>query len=117
MTPADHADPRALGALLASPPDLPVVAGLPRLRSLLASPAPDSGAPAVVVTAPPGTGKTTLVPPLVALSLGGANRPDGAGEAGRVIVTQPRRVAARAAAMRLASLLGEDVGGTVGYAV
>ncbi|GAV95343.1 ATP-dependent helicase HrpB [Actinomyces denticolens] len=60
------------------------------------------------------------MPPLVALSLGGANRPDGAGEAGeagRVIVTQPRRVAARAAAMRLASLLGEDVGGTVGYAV
>ncbi|BAW94098.1 ATP-dependent helicase HrpB [Actinomyces sp. Chiba101] len=120
MTPADHADPRALEALLASPPDLPVVAGLPRLRSLLASPTLDSGAPAVVVTAPPGTGKTTLVPPLVALSLGGANRPDGAGEAGeagRVIVTQPRRVAARAAAMRLASLLGEDVGGTVGYAV
>ncbi|WP_307364603.1 ATP-dependent helicase HrpB [Microbacterium murale] len=60
----------------------------------------------VVVSAPPGTGKTTLVPPLI------ANRVPG-----RVIVTQPRRVAARAAARRLAqldeSLLGSRVGFTV----
>ena len=119
MTPAKSTSPGAPGegaleALLASPPDLPVVAGLPRLRSLLDSPAPDGGAPAAAVTAPPGTGKTTLVPPIVARALSGAG---GVGGAGQVIVTQPRRVAARAAARRLASLLGEEVGRTVGYAV
>ena len=119
MTPAKSTSPGAPGegaleALLASPPDLPVVAGLERLRSLLDSPAPDGGAPAVVVTAPPGTGKTTLVPPLMAQALSQAR---DAGNPGRVIVTQPRRVAARAAARRLASLLGEEVGRTVGYAV
>jgi len=141
------ADPVA--RLLADPPDLPVVAALPRLRALLLGRVPDGDAgaspvspptalatsapngdtpapnttsrpaPAVVVTAPPGTGKTTLVPPLVADAVA---RPVGA-EAPRertprrVIVTQPRRVAARAAARRLAALLGEEVGGTVGYAV
>ncbi|GGO94715.1 ATP-dependent RNA helicase [Actinomyces gaoshouyii] len=119
MTPADRTSPGAPGqaaleALLASPPALPVVAGLSRLRSMLASPAPDGGAPALVVTAPPGTGKTTLVPPLVARALFEAGE---GGAVGRVIVTQPRRVAARAAARRLADLLGEEAGGTVGYAV
>ena len=59
-----------------------------------------------MVQAPPGSGKTTLVPPAVALAAGG-----------RVVVTQPRRIAARAAAARLAHLLGESVGETVGYAV
>ena len=66
-----------------------------------------SGAGAVVVQAPPGTGKTTLVPPAVAALAG----------AGRVVVTQPRRLAARAAAARLAALLGEPVGVTAGYRV
>nr|WP_240938189.1 ATP-dependent helicase HrpB [Nocardioides sp. JQ2195] len=61
---------------------------------------------AAVVHAPPGTGKTTLVPPAVA-----------AGVRGRVVVTQPSRIAARAAARRLATLLGEPIGETVGYAV
>lgn len=89
--------------LLAHPPDLPVVAGLPALRVALE----DHGA--AVVQAPPGTGKTTLVPPLVADLLGGRG--------GRVVVTQPRRIAARAAARRLAHLLGEPVGETVGYTV
>lgn len=55
-----------------------------------------------VLVAPPGTGKTTLVP----LALGG-----------RVVVAEPRRIAARAAAARMASLLGEPVGRTVGYSV
>lgn len=63
---------------------------------------------AVVVTAPPGTGKTTLVPPLV------ANLQRGAG---RVIVTQPRRVAVRAAARRIAELDGSPLGGPVGFTV
>ncbi|GAB2862445.1 ATP-dependent helicase HrpB [Nocardioides pacificus] len=89
-----------LQRLLAEPPDLPVVGGLGALVAAL-------GAEGVaVVQAPPGTGKTTMVPPAVAVL-----RP------GRVVVTQPRRIAARAAARRLASLLGEPVGETVGYAV
>lgn len=61
---------------------------------------------AVVLVAPPGTGKTTLVP----LAL--AERSDG-----RILVAEPRRLAARAAASRMASLLGERVGETVGYSV
>lgn len=80
-------------------PDLPVRAVL---RSLLA--ALDAHGTAVLV-APPGTGKTTLVP----LAL--------AGSPGRVVVAEPRRLAARAAATRMAGLLGEPVGETVGYAV
>lgn len=59
-----------------------------------------------VVTAPPGTGKTTLVPPLIASR-----------SSGRVIVTQPRRVAARAAARRLAHLDGSPLGSRVGFTV
>jgi hypothetical protein len=61
---------------------------------------------AVVVSAPPGTGKTTLVPPLL------TNRTSG-----RIIVTQPRRVAARAAARRLAQLDGSPLGDRVGFTV
>ncbi|MFJ4044244.1 ATP-dependent helicase HrpB [Microbacterium sp. NPDC089987] len=61
---------------------------------------------ALVISAPPGTGKTTLVPPLL------ASRPRG-----RVIVTQPRRVTARAAARRLAELDGSPLGGRVGFTV
>ncbi len=61
---------------------------------------------AAVVSAPPGTGKTTLVPPLLASR-----------SSGRVIVTQPRRVAARAAARRLAQLDGSPLGSRVGFTV
>ncbi|AXT83821.1 ATP-dependent helicase HrpB [Aeromicrobium sp. A1-2] len=86
--------------LLAQPPNLPVVAGLAAVQAAL------SGDGVVVVQAPPGTGKTTMVPPAVAAQV-----------AGRVVVTQPRRIAARAAARRLAGLLGEPVGNTVGYSV
>ena len=110
-------------ALLASPPDLPVVEVLPELRDRLSpSASDDAGAGAcLVLSAPPGTGKTTLVPPLLAdvLTDVAAGAPQHAQERrpGRVVVTQPRRIAARAAARRLADLLGEEVGGTVGYAV
>lgn len=61
---------------------------------------------AMVVTAPPGTGKTTLVPPLV------ANLAEGL-----TLVTQPRRVAVRAAARRVAGLDGTELGGPVGFTV
>ncbi|MEW1956228.1 ATP-dependent helicase HrpB [Kineococcus sp. NPDC059986] len=80
--------------------ELPVGAAVPALLAALA----DRGA--AVLQAPPGTGKTTLVP-LVLAALG----------TGRVVVAEPRRVAARAAAARMAALLGEPVGATVGYAV
>ncbi|MDA3145962.1 ATP-dependent helicase HrpB [Leucobacter sp. UCMA 4100] len=62
----------------------------------------------LVVTAPPGTGKTTFVPPLTANAVAGR---------GTTIVTQPRRVAVRAAAHRIASLDRSDVGETVGFTV
>ncbi|MCG2621961.1 ATP-dependent helicase HrpB [Arthrobacter sp. I2-34] len=90
-------------------------AGLTFARSLddLAA-ALRAGGPAgtAVVQAPPGTGKTTLVPPLVANLI--ADRP---GSGGRVVVTQPRRVAARAAARRLASLDASRLGERSGYTV
>lgn len=92
------ADP--IRRLLAAPPDLPVVAGLDALADAI------RGSGVAVVQAAPGTGKTTLVPPAVADLVGG-----------RVVVTQPRRIAARAAARHLADLLGEPVGRTVGYSV
>lgn len=60
-----------------------------------------------VITAPPGTGKTTVVPPALSQLL----------PAGRIIVTQPRRMAARAAARRLARLSGTRLGEAVGYTV
>ncbi|WP_411111224.1 ATP-dependent helicase HrpB [Streptomyces sp. c-19] len=63
-----------------------------------------------VLSAPPGTGKTTLVP----LALAGLI---GDGPRRRVLVAEPRRMAVRAAARRMAWLLGEDVGGTVGFSV
>jgi ATP-dependent helicase HrpB len=59
--------------------------------------------------APPGAGKTTLAPLslLDAAWLGG----------GRIVLLEPRRLAARAAARRMASLIGEAPGGTLGYAM
>lgn len=59
-----------------------------------------------VLVAPPGAGKTTVVP----LALLDANWLAGQ----RILVLEPRRIAARAAASRMASFLGESVGGTVG---
>ncbi|MFF3752195.1 ATP-dependent RNA helicase [Streptomyces sp. NPDC002018] len=82
-----------------------------------------------VLCAPPGTGKTTLVPLALAGLLGGARLGDGllgGGPAGpvpgdapvrRVIVAEPRRIAARAAARRMAWLLGERTGERVGFTV
>lgn len=81
--------------------DLPVEAGIADLRAALAGPGH------AVLEAPPGAGKTTIVP-LRLLDerwLGGE----------RIVVLEPRRLATRAAARRMASLLGEDVGATVGY--
>ena len=82
-------------------PELPVTEALPALRAAL------SERSNAVLIAPPGAGKTTIVP--LALM-----QESWAGE-GRILVLEPRRVAARAAARRMASLLGEDQpGGTIG---
>ncbi|MFC7216628.1 ATP-dependent helicase HrpB [Streptomyces polyrhachis] len=83
---------------------LPVRTALPELRAAL-----ESGG-AAVLCAPPGTGKTTLVP----LELAGLT---GEGPARRVLVAEPRRIAVRAAARRMAWLLGEPVGQRVGFTV
>ncbi|WP_225728923.1 MULTISPECIES: ATP-dependent helicase HrpB [unclassified Nocardia] len=81
-------------------PDLPVRGVLDHIVETV------TGQGTAVLVAPPGTGKTTLVPLALAV-----------GTAGRVLVAEPRRLAVRAAAGRMAALLGESVGETVGYSV
>ena len=66
----------------------------------------------VILTAPPGTGKTTLVPPALAEAQHRTN-----GSTGRVILVVPRRIAARAAAARMAANNGERAGQRFGYSV
>ncbi|MFZ3469554.1 ATP-dependent RNA helicase [Streptomyces sp. 4.24] len=83
---------------------LPVREAVPALVSAL-----DAHGTAVLC-APPGTGKTTLVPLVLAGLTGGGPRR-------RVVVAEPRRIAARAAARRMAWLLGEPVGASVGFTV
>ncbi|MFJ6073366.1 ATP-dependent helicase HrpB [Streptomyces sp. NPDC093065] len=85
---------------------LPVRGALPALHDAL------EGHGTAVLVAPPGTGKTTLVPLALAGLLGGDEAP-----ARRVVVAEPRRIAARAAARRMAWLLGERPGASVGYTV
>ncbi|MBY5366376.1 ATP-dependent helicase HrpB [Rhizobium leguminosarum] len=85
----------------ASLPELPVSHVLPAVGAALAEKR------RAVLSAPPGAGKTTLVPLYL---LGQGWRGDG-----KIILLEPRRLAARAAASRMASLIGEQVGGTVGY--
>lgn len=81
---------------------LPVTSVLPELAAALAQRG------MAVLQAPPGAGKTTLVPlDLMARGL----------VAGRILMLEPRRLAARAAAERMAETLGERVGRTVGYRI
>ena len=82
-------------------PTLPVTDALPDLKAAL-----DANQAAVLV-APPGAGKTTLVPLEL---LAAAWRQDG-----KILMLEPRRLATRAAATRMASLLDEPVGRTVGF--
>lgn len=81
--------------------DLPVLDVLPELVAAL-----DAGSNAVLV-APPGAGKTTAVAPAL------LDRPWAANK--RILLLSPRRLAARAAAERMASLRGEAAGRTIGY--
>ena len=82
---------------------LPIDEALPALRAALAKHT------RAVLVAPPGAGKTTRVP----LAL--MDEPWAKG--GRLIVLEPRRLAARAAAARMAATLSEKVGGTIGLRV
>ncbi|RIV93491.1 ATP-dependent helicase HrpB, partial [Aurantiacibacter xanthus] len=82
------------------PEALPIEAVLPELLAALRE------RPGAVLIAPPGAGKTTAVAPALL---------DEPWCTGQIILTSPRRVAARAAAERIAQLLGEEVGHRVGY--
>lgn len=82
--------------------DLPITDALPALRAAMAARG------MAVLQAPPGAGKTTLVPlDLLASGL----------ITGRIVMLEPRRLATRAAAERMAQTLGEPVGQTVGYRI
>ena len=79
---------------------LPIDDALPALRDALAA------AGRAVLVAPPGAGKTTRVPLALLDQI-----------AGRIVMLEPRRLAARAAAERMAATLGESMGRTVGYRI
>ena len=82
---------------------LPIDDALPQLTTVLAE------RNAAVLVAPPGAGKTTRVPLVLAREPWAKDR--------KILVLEPRRLAARAAADRMAATLGEAVGETVGYRV
>ncbi|WP_264818005.1 DEAD/DEAH box helicase, partial [Acidomonas methanolica] len=88
-------------SVFASLPFLPVAAALPALTRAL-----EDGRNAVLV-APPGAGKTTLVPLHLLAAVWRGDQ--------KLIVVEPRRVAVRGAAHRMAQLLGEETGQTVGF--
>jgi ATP-dependent helicase HrpB len=87
-------------ALPAAADDLPVVDVLPRLATVLET------IGTALLVAPPGAGKTTIAPLWLI---------EHAWLEGRIVMLEPRRLATRAAAQRMASLLGTEVGGLVGY--
>ena len=89
--------PRSFGA------PLPIDPALPQITAALR----DTNA--AVLVAPPGAGKTTRVPLVLIEEPWATNK--------KILVLEPRRLAARAAAERMAATLGEKVGETVGYRV
>ncbi len=82
-------------------PALPIAAALPPLADALAR------GSRVLLEAPPGAGKSTIVPLALLDDAWLGNR--------KILMLEPRRIAARAVAHRMAQLLGEPVGKTVGY--
>lgn len=87
---------------------LPVREILPALCAHLATEPAEGQFASAVVVAPPGAGKTTSIPPVLAAA-------PWRGEHERIIMLEPRRLAARAAAQRIAALRGEKVGLFAGY--
>ena len=83
-------------------PQLPINSVLPELKKAL-------GNGSAVLAAPPGSGKTTLVPLAI------LEEPWLQGK--KIVILEPRRLATRAAAARMATLMGEPVGRTVGYQI
>ena len=79
---------------------LPIDAYLPNVISAVKSVA------STIIKAAPGTGKTTRIPPALISEI-----------SGRILVLEPRRLAAKLSALRIASEIGEDVGQTCGYQV
>ena len=82
-------------------PDLPITEALPALSAALTL------HPNVLLEAPPGAGKSTIVPLILLDAAWRADR--------KILMLEPRRLAARAVANRMAHLLNESVGDTVGY--
>lgn len=97
MTPAKT---RVSIEIVSPKPALPVDAVLPEILASL------TRNPNLVIEAPPGAGKTTRVPPALLKTV-----------RGEVVVLEPRRIAARLAARRVACEMGERPGETVGYQV
>jgi ATP-dependent helicase HrpB len=89
------------------PPTLPALPALPIDEALPALTRSLRGHPRVLLHAPPGAGKSTIVP----LAL----LPSPWLQGRKILMLEPRRIAARAVAARMAHLLGEPVGKTVGY--
>ena len=85
------------------PSGLPIDEALPALAEAMGQPG------AAVLTAPPGAGKTTIVPLALLSSPWAGDR--------KILLLEPRRLAARAAARRMADLLGEGPGQQVGYRI
>uniref|UniRef100_UPI001300AB67 helicase-related protein n=1 Tax=Glycomyces dulcitolivorans TaxID=2200759 RepID=UPI001300AB67 len=98
-------------------PDLPIRESLPALLEAV------SRTGTAVLAAPPGTGKTTLAPLALAGLIDAAGLGTGPGYVTRdmpqrrVLVAEPRRLATRAAAARMAAILGEKVGERVGFQI
>jgi ATP-dependent helicase HrpB len=90
-------------------PPLPIDPHLPRLVAAVK-------AGNLVLVAPPGAGKTTRLPPAL-LAAGVAGNSGSANPGGKVVMLEPRRVAARAAARRIAAEQGWELGGEVGFQV
>ena len=83
-------------------PDLPITPKLTDIQELI------QNLPLTILSAEPGAGKSTLVPPAL-LSQQKLNK--------KILLLEPRRLAVTAVAQRIADILGEPLGQTVGYPV
>ena len=94
-----------------TPSPLPIDAALPELTAALRA------NNAAVLVAPPGAGKTTRVPLVLAAEQWAQSLAQDSGKPGRILVLEPRRLAARAAARRMSQERGSRLGEEIGYHV